>query len=156
MPELPSGLKLLINRSALFDHGGNWFKCPPGHFWYWVPNEKINPPPFRTDRDEILQSAEHAPVPRDRKEVKQYIRVLELLGDGTRLWRGEMLSTFPIYTNLDGRDVAAWTAWVESPDIQGFLDDTIQECQRLADGAAQARAPITGRARSVSSGTKFG
>ncbi len=71
MPELPSGLKLIINRSALFDHGGNWFKCPPGHFWYWVPNEKINPPPFRTDRDEILQSAEYAPVPRNPEEVKR-------------------------------------------------------------------------------------
>ncbi len=64
--------------------------------------------------------------------------MLELLGDGTRLWRGEMLSTFPMYTDLDERDMAAWTVWVAFPEIQEFLDDTIKECQRLADGATQA------------------
>ena len=138
MPELPSGLKLAINWGALFDHGGNWFGCTPGHFWYWVPNKKINPPPFRTDREQILQSAEHAPVPRDRDEVKQYIRVFELLDDGTRLWRGEWLSSFPQYTNLDERDMAVWTTWVESPGNLEFLDNAIKECQRLADGAADA------------------
>ncbi len=59
-------------------------------------------------------------------------RVFGYQGGQEQRWR--------LYTNLDGRDVAAWTAWVESPDIQEFLDDTINECQRLADGAAQPRS----------------
>ncbi len=46
-------------------------------------------------------------------------------------WSGSPERRWRLYTNLDGRDVAAWTAWVESPDIQEFLDDTIKECQRL-------------------------
>jgi hypothetical protein len=41
-------------------------------------------------------------------------------------------------TNLDERDMAVWTTWVESPGNFDFLDNAIKECQRLADGAADA------------------
>jgi len=78
MPILPSGLQLALSCDALFDHGGNWFDCPEGYFWYWAPDPDImGPPPFDPDT-EILQVAQPAPVPETREEVKRYIRVMEV------------------------------------------------------------------------------
>ncbi|MDA0240639.1 MAG: hypothetical protein O3A84_11530 [Proteobacteria bacterium] len=138
MPDLPSGLNLAISRQALFDHGGNWFKCPDGSFWYWVPDPEIGPPPFDPD-DEILLIAEHAPVPETREEAKRFIRVLEMTDDGKYGWRGEILSLFPRYTELDTRDLEAWNAWINRTETENFLDDTIAECQRLAVISQHAR-----------------
>jgi hypothetical protein len=89
MPELPSGLKLAISRDALFDHGGSWFECPDGHFWYWTPDEQTmvkGPYPLGV---EILRSAVHAPVPTTVEEAKKYVYVHEC-ADGEKWgWRGE-------------------------------------------------------------------
>jgi hypothetical protein len=88
MPKLPSGKEFAIARTALFDHGGNWFDCPEGHFWYWIPDPDINPPPCDPD-SAVMQAAEHAPVPETREEVKNFIQVLEMRPSGDFGWRGE-------------------------------------------------------------------
>ena len=137
MPILPSGLQLALSRDAFFDHGGNWFDCPEGHFWYWAPDPDMGPPPFDPDT-EILQVAQPAPVPETREEVKQYVRVLEIK-DGLYGWRGEWLSYFPKYMDLAEQDLAAWEAWLNRPETETFLDDTIAKCQRLADLSQNAR-----------------
>ena len=80
MPTLPSGLHLGISRQALFDHGGNWFSCPDGSFWYWVPDPEMGPGPF-PEGTEIIQVAQHAPVPISREEAKKFIQVLEFIDD---------------------------------------------------------------------------
>ena len=138
MPELPSGLQLAVSRDALFDHGGNWFNCPEGHFWFWVPAPEIGHPPYDPNED-IESIAQHAPVPSTREEAKQFIRVLELNDSGLYSWRGEWLSLFPRYTDLDGIDLEAWNAWINRPETDKFLDDTIAECQRLAEISKHAR-----------------
>ena len=105
MPKLPSGIELAISKRALFDHGGNWFKCPDGHFWYWFPDPEMGDPPFDAN-DEILQVALHAPVPKDREEAKHFVYVLELDRNQNEIhWRGEWLAWFPRYTELDARDL---------------------------------------------------
>ena len=131
MPKLPSGLQLAISRHALFDHGGNWFSCPDGHFWFWVPGPEMGEPPYDLEV-EIMAQAIHAPAPDSREDVKKYIRVLEMRSDGKYAWRGEWLSDFPQYTKLNERDLAAWTEWLSGPEIDQFLDATIEECRRLA------------------------
>lgn len=138
MPELPSGLSFAISRHALFDHGGNWFNCPDGHFWYWVPDPEMGPPPLDPD-SEILQIAQHAPVPETREEAKHFIRVLEKRNDGKFGWRGEWLSLFPRCIDLDERDLDAWNDWINNPQSERFIDDTIAECQRLAEVSQRAR-----------------
>jgi hypothetical protein len=137
MPELPSGLKLALTRHALFDHGGNWFHCPDGHFWYWDVGPEMNLPPFDLS-GEVLQEARHAPVPVTREEVKRYIRVYEMRDDGIYVWRGEWLSGFPQYTELDERDLQAWRSWLNQPKTDKFLDETIEECRRLAEASRHA------------------
>lgn len=131
MPKLPSGLSLAVSRHALFNHGGNWFSCPEGHFWYWEPAPEIGPPPFDPE-SEIELVAKHAPVPRSREEAKQFIRVLEMRPDGKYGWRGELLNSFPKFFRLDENDASAWESWVKSPGTERFLDDTIEECKKLA------------------------
>ena len=133
MPLLPSGLKLAISRDALFDHGGNWFNCPDGHFWYWIPDEQImgsGPYPLGS---EIIRSAEHAPVPTSVEEAKRYIYVLECEEDEKWGWRGEWLDQFPKYRSLSAKDRAVWDDWVASDGIQEYLEETITECRRLAE-----------------------
>jgi hypothetical protein len=132
MPELPSGLSLYISRDALFDHGGNWFNCPDGHFWYWVAAPEMGQPPFGL-YDEVMQAAEHERVPRKREEMKKFIRVLVKRTDGKVTWTGEWLADFPRYMSLDERDQAAWRAWLAEPKVDKFLDDAIAECERLAE-----------------------
>jgi hypothetical protein len=138
MPLLPSGLKFAISRDALFDHGGNWFKCPDGHFWYWAADPEImGPGPYKPGQ-EIIRSAEHAPAPKTIEEAKKYIYVLESEEDGKWGWRGEWLQQFPSYRTLSAEDVAAWSAWLESSDIQDYLRETVNICQRLADDSRRA------------------
>lgn len=137
MPQLPSGLQLAISRDALFDHGGNWFECPAGHFWYWGPSEEMGEPPFSLEA-EIMQKAEHAPAPRNREEAKRFLRVLEMRDDGKYGWRGEWLSGFPRYTELSNSDFAAWNAWLDRPETARFLDETVAECERLAEVSRRA------------------
>jgi len=137
MPELPSGLNLAISRLALIDPGRNWFRCPDGHFWYWVPDPELGAPPFELDA-EILQVPEHAPVPSNRKEVKRFIQVLEMDEDGRYAWRGEWLSHFPRYTDLDEADLSAWLDWLDVPERTEFLNETIVKCEQLAEKAKRA------------------
>ncbi len=142
MPELPSGLRLALSRKALFDHGGNWFDCPEGHFWYWTPDLDINPPPFEPDV-EIIQDAKHASVPRNRVEVAKFIQVLEFSEGDQIFWRGEWLSTFPQFTSLNPADRTAWDACLDLDDTKAFLDDAISECQRLAkEGRTASGFPV--------------
>jgi hypothetical protein len=138
MPELPSGLNLAITRGALFDHGGNWFECPDGHFWYWTPAPEMGPPPYDIN-GEGSNVAEHAPVPTTREEAKRFIQVAELNDNGMYAWRGELLYLFPRYTELDDEDLAAWNAWINRPEIDQFIDDFIIECQRLAEVSRHVR-----------------
>ena len=140
---LPSGLKLALSRDALFDHGGNWTKCPEEHFWFWAPAPELGPPPFDLLADvEIMQIAEHAPAPKNREEVKAFIRVLEMRTDEKLGWRGEWLSTFPRYTNLSTEDIAAWNKWIESPETKTFLDEALAECTRLANLSHKAQGYV--------------
>jgi hypothetical protein len=88
---------------------------------------------------EISQIAEHAAVPRDREEAKRFVRVLEMRSDGKYGWRGEWLYQFPRFTELDGRDLAAWNAWISSPEADRFLDGVIAECARLAEVSRRAK-----------------
>jgi hypothetical protein len=145
MPELPSGLNLAISRDALFDHGGNWFRCPDGHFWYWIPAPEMGAPSYdlNAEIDNVRRIAQHAPVPESREEAKQFIEVLEINDNGLYSSRGEWLSSFPRYTELDEPDLAAWNAWVNRPETNQFLDDTIAECQRLAEVSRHARGYAT-------------
>ncbi len=137
MPELPSGLNLAVSRDALFDHGGNWTNCPDGHFWFWVPAPEMGPPPFDLNRD-IDTIAQHAPVPTNREEMKHFIRVLEINDKGLYSSRGEWLSLFPRYTELDEADLVAWNEWINLPEIDQFLDEAIAECERLAEVSRHA------------------
>lgn len=138
MPKLPSGLELAISRHALFDHGGNWFSCPDGNFWFWIAAPEMGPPPYDLEA-EIMQSAAHAPVPRSREKAKKYLRILEMCPDGKYAWRGEWLFEFPRYTALNEQDLAAWNEWLAGSEIGQFLDATIEECQRLAELAKHAQ-----------------
>lgn len=133
MPILPSGLKLAISRDALFYHGGNWFKCPEGHFWYWTPDLEIMGEGPYILGSEILRSAVYAPVPATIEEVKQYIYVLECEQDEKWGWRGEWLDQFPRYRFLSVEDNIAWNDWVASASTQTYLEETIVECQKLAE-----------------------
>ena len=132
MPKLPSGLRFGVANLALFDHGGNWFDCPDGHFWYWVPDQKImGPGPYEFDT-EIIQNAEHAAVPKTHWEAKKFVQVLEFIDDHNYVWRGEWLDTFPKFRQMSEEDLLAWKEWVDGPLGQKFLDKTIGECGRLA------------------------
>ena len=142
MPQLPSGISLALSRQALFDHGGNWFNCPEGHFWFWEADPEMGSPPFDLDQ-EILLVAQHVKAPRDQHEVKQFIQVLEMDGDGTYGWRGEWLSNFPRYFDLCELDAAAWNAWLDRPEMEEFLNDTIAECHRLVEVSRGAKGYAT-------------
>jgi hypothetical protein len=137
MPELPSGLTFYISRDALFDHGGNWFKCPDGHFWYWVAAPEMGAPPYALN-GEVSLKAEHAPVPRSRDEMKKFIRVLQKRPDGMAAWGGEWLADFPRYTEMGERDLAAWRTWLAEDKVDRFLDEAIAECERLAEVSRHA------------------
>jgi hypothetical protein len=132
MPQLPSGLMFAISSGALFDHGGNWFKCPDGHFWYWTPDEDImGPGPYST-ASQLLQSAAHAPVPITLEEAKKYVHVLESDNLENWSWRGEWLDQFPRFRTLSPEDRLAWDDWVAGNSTQLFLQETMLECQRLS------------------------
>ena len=137
MPVLPSGLQLAVSSDALFDHGGNWFNCPDGHFWYWIAAPEMGPPQYDLNA-EVTLIAQHAPVPINREEVKLFIRVLEQDTGGMYAWRGEWLSLFPRHIELDDSDLDAWNAWIDRSETNKFLDDTIAKCQRLAEVSERA------------------
>jgi hypothetical protein len=138
MPILPSGLSLGITRDVLIEHSENWFSCPDGHFWYWTPSPEAGSPPFDLSLS-VETIPQHAPVPTSREEVKAFIRVVEINendGSPTRVlasWRGEYLSSFPLYTELEEDDLEAWRAWVDELKQHQFLDDTLAECRRMAE-----------------------
>ena len=137
MPELPSGLQFAISRDHLFDHGGNWFKCPEGHFWYWDAAPEMGPAPFDINST-VETMPKHAPAPKSRQEVKHFIYVLELNDDLMYSWGGERLSQFPEFIELDDDDLAAWNAWINRPETDQFLDETIEMCQRLVEVSKRA------------------
>jgi hypothetical protein len=137
MPNLPSGKKLVIGSDALFDHGRNWFDCPKNHFWYWVADPDMGPPPYDPN-SEILMIARHALVPTTMEDAKKFIRVYELNSENKLLWWGDWLSRFPSFIELDNADHNAWNEWMLHPDVSDLLDQTIQECQRLAKIAQEA------------------
>jgi hypothetical protein len=143
MPDLPSGLRLAISRDALFEHGGNSFLCPEGHFWFWIADPEImGDLPFDPDA-EIITALRHAAVPKDRDEVKNYIRVFEIGEDDKIIWRGELLAEFPRWTKLDADDLEAWNAWVNTPEIDEFLDEAMEKCQQLAKMSRKASGYMT-------------
>jgi len=80
----------------------------------------------------------HFPAPRSRDEVKNFICVLEKNQDDTFGWRGEWLESFPKYTHLNASDMEAWQEWVTSPEIEEFLDETMEKCVRFSQVAKRA------------------
>jgi hypothetical protein len=137
VPLLPSGLKFSISDDALFDHGGNWFHCPDGHFWYWVHDPDIIEPPF-TPGDEIVQLAVHAPVPQSLDGVKQFIHVFQVTDEGKHAWCGEWLHTFPQFVTLTQDDQKAWDEWIATDEIQRYLQAAIMKCEHLASVSANS------------------
>jgi hypothetical protein len=133
MPVLPSGLMFAISRDALFYHGGNWFKCPEAHFWYWIPDPDIMGSGPYSPTSTILRSAVHAQVPANVEDVKKFIHVLERVHEEKWGWRGEWLDQFPKYQTLTVEDQVAWDAWIASSNTLSYLQETLVECQKLAD-----------------------
>jgi hypothetical protein len=131
---LSSGLALVLTGDAPFDPGDNWFTCPPGHFWLKVAAPEMGLPLFDVKKP-ILQSFEHAAVPRNRSEAARFARVCEMLDDNTAIWRGEWLVDFPKYRNLSADDLAVWENWVSSPGVGRVLDEIIELCARYADNS---------------------
>jgi len=97
----------------------------------------MGPPPYELDA-EIIQVPEHALVPVNREEVRRFIQVLEMDEDGRYAWRGEWLSQFPRYTDLDEADLSAWLEWLDTRERINFLDETVAKCERLAERASSA------------------
>lgn len=139
MPLLPSGLNLGISGRALFDHQGNWFKCPPNHIWYSVPDENFNAPPFEPG-EVLICDFKSAPCPQTTEitDIGRFIHVLEIGETGKVRWRGEWLATFPKYQLLSPEDLEVWWAWVDSEETQNFLVQILQKCRRLAVDSANA------------------
>lgn len=131
MPTLPSGLRLGISRDAIFDPGENWFSCPDNHFWYWTPDPEAGLGPFASG-DEIIQIPTHAIVPSSPQEAQDYVRVIVFESETGFYWPGEWLSSFPKFITLDDLDLAAWQAWLVTPQTLRFLEDTISKCQEFA------------------------
>jgi hypothetical protein len=131
MPTLPSGLKLAIYIGHIMKPDLNWFKAPEGHFWYWTPAEE-NPPPFSSGQVWEASPAS-APVPVDREQMKQHVRVLIGLPNGNVYWRGEMLTDFPRYGTLSSEDMEAWKEWSESDKVGDFIDSGIVKCETQSE-----------------------
>ena len=129
---LPSSLTLMLMGDAPFDSGQNWFECPPGHFWFAVAAPEMGEPLFDPGEG-VWQAYEHAPIPRNRREVAKFVRVCEIRSDGMAAWRGEWLYNFPKYRNLTTSDLAVWHEWVSSPSIEQFLDKIIELCAQFAE-----------------------
>lgn len=134
---LPSGLTLLLTGDAPFDPGQNWFKCPPGHFWFKVAAPEMGEPLFDPDK-EVLEAFEHAPMPRNRREAAKFARICEMLSDGMAAWRGEWLDDFPKYRTLTADDLAVWENWRGSPEVERFLDEIVELCAQCAEGSRDA------------------
>lgn len=135
MPRLPSGLKVALSGDAVIVHDGNWFTCPEGHFWFERPDLKISPTPYGQD-SLIIQDFVHAPVPKNREEALQYIRVLHADAQGIYFWRGEWLTDYLSPTDLDRSDTRAWRRWLRTRAVEKFIDYVISIC---ADQAIQNR-----------------
>lgn len=131
MPQLPSGLKLYISKLAIIDFQGenNWFRCPPGHFWFMTPNLSVSPPPY-SPTSEITFDFLSAPVPQSRREAAQFVHVY--LEDPVygMFWRGDWLDTFTDTYSLSNEDINFWKEWKVSNE--DFLDNTINACQEQA------------------------
>jgi hypothetical protein len=48
------------------------------------------------------------------------------------------LADFPKYTDLDDRDLKAWKEWIDRPETDKFLDETIKKCRDLAKVSSKA------------------
>lgn len=131
MPLLPSGLKLALTIDHIMEPDRNWFKSPPGHFWYWTPTEK-NIPPFSLDQ-KLESMPKTAPIPSSREAMECFVRVCIRLENELMYWRGEMLSEFPKYGTLSDEDNKAWREWVNSDKVRAFLDSAIIKCQTQAE-----------------------
>jgi hypothetical protein len=143
MPRLPSGLTLALSRHAIIEHDSNWFDCPDGRFWLWVPAPEMGPPPYDPNTT-IMQAPEHAAVPTSRDEASRFVRVLEMREDGKYAWRGEWLAEFPKYRMLSAADTEAWKAWLARAETAKFLDETIERCVRMAEAARNAQGYFVG------------
>jgi hypothetical protein len=144
MPTLPSGLVLALSRTHFIDHVGNWFDCPDGHFWYWLPDEEISGPPPYPPGVQIMSDPVHSPIPKTREDVAKFIQVIEIDKPEKKFyWRGEWLESFPLYTALDSTDMAVWTKWLSSSSALDFFDETIEKCGRLARDSANSQGFAT-------------
>jgi hypothetical protein len=131
MPTLPSGLKLAIYHGHIMEPDLNWFRAPEGHFWYWAAAEE-NPPPFSPEQ--VWESSPAtAPVPIEREQMKQHIRVLIGRSDGKMYWRGETIADFPLYGELSSDDMDAWNDWLESDKIGEFIDSARALCETQSE-----------------------
>lgn len=44
-------------------------------------------------------------------------------------WAGDYLDTFPKYIALNDTDLEYFLAWVESKEVEAFLNDAIEDCK---------------------------
>jgi hypothetical protein len=138
MPTLPSGLRLALWDDALIEHDDNWFDCPEGHFWYSTAAPEMGPPLFDANRV-VLTMPTHALAPQSREEAARFVQILEMAEDGSGVWRGEWLADFPKFRTLSSADKAAWTAWLNRPEVAKYLDEVVARCSQLAEGARNVR-----------------
>jgi len=131
MPKLPSGLEIGLDLLAT-DMGENWFSCPPGHFWYWLPDAQ---PPYPR-HIECTTSAVNAKVPESLEELEKFIVVLFKEEEIGYYWTGEFLSEFPKYIVLNEEDKAAFNAWLEGEQVQVWLAKQLNRLEQFA-GSAQ-------------------
>lgn len=131
MPILPSGLELLLDVSEIMEPDLNWFKAPVGHFWYWRAADE-NPPPFKAE-DQLYRQPQSAPVPKNREEMKKFVRVIVKEPGGIYFWEGDFLAEFPFFRCLSSEDLVAWNQWLDRPELDDFLDKGIKKCQIQAE-----------------------
>ena len=128
MPQLPSGLEVIIANLAIVDLEGrqDWFCCPEGQFWFMTPNLTVSPPPYGP-REEIQLDFLSAPVPNDYNEATEFVQVLIKDPVEGIFWRGDWLPDFHETYPLRGEDQKFWFGWLE--EKKDFLDHVISSAQ---------------------------
>ena len=141
MPKLPSGKIIALSGEMIGGLSGPCRDWPEGHFSYRTPNLKMNAPPFGPD-DPILCDFVHAPVPKSREEAMKYVQVLFKDEEGEHWWRGDWLSDFPKPGDLEPVDLAFWNEWLNSVQVEEFLDRIIELCRWHAEQNKEEEANL--------------
>lgn len=134
MPQLPSGLRLVLDASAPFQPAEPLGRIPAGHYFRAAPDPTI-PRPYR--RDQPLRMGIGAlAAPKTPTEALAHCRLIRIDNDDMKWWNGEYASEFPLFEALSADDLAAWQEWLAAEGTQRFLQSVVDRCQRLALRAA--------------------